>query len=804
MKLIIKLSIINLLFLTHYSINAQNIGMNPTGANPDPSALVDINATGGPALGILIPRIALTAINAAAPVTSPATSLLVYNTVSANTGTNAVSPGYYYWDGTKWVRFAYNASGSSSTAWDLLGNAGTVDGINFIGTTDNVPFNIKVNNQKAGRIDQAGTTLYGFQAGNSNTVTTNSAFGYRAIFSNTTGYHNTAVGFSALTVNTTGYINTALGSGALGANTTGDNNTATGYNALGSNTTGRQNTANGAIALQSNTTGNNNTAHGAGALAANTTGSDNTVIGLYAASSNNTGSNNTAMGVAALGFNTSGNNNSAFGWNALIANTTGINNVAIGVQAINDNLTGNSNVAMGNSAMYFNITGSQNTAIGTAAMNKNTTGSNNVATGYNALFSNTTGSLNVAVGFHSGYNNTTGLSNTFIGTEAGFGTTTSGGNTAVGYLALNGSNSGSLNSALGFRSLQSNTSGTENLATGYASLFQNTTGLNNTANGAGAMRDNTIGNNNTAVGRAALSINSTGSNNTVIGQRAGATNSVVTTHNNNTFVGAETDATINNLTNATAIGYNAKVGSSNALILGGTGVDAVNVGIGTTTPSRKLSIRGDGIDIFNSANAVIDMQNSSGGNFWRLQAGSAEFVMFDVTNNLPRFNILNNGNVGVGCLTPPTEKLEVQGAVKIVDGTQGLNKVLTSDANGKAHWQESAINTVKYSFSVPFPATVTVASPGNLNTVGPTFSVSTTGIYRVLVDATVPQGMIVGIDNQSLSNAVFYSTVSNRYYAQYFVYITAGSHNLILYNDNNPSLNDGGPYWYFQVEGPIN
>ncbi len=706
-------------FLILTQLNAQNIGINGTGANPNSSALLDIDDAGTNTKGILIPRIPLTAINAAAPVTSPATSLLVYNTASSSTGTNAVSPGYYYWDGTKWVRFAYSASGSSAFDWNTLGNAGTVDGTNFIGTTDNVPFNVRVNNQKAGRIDQAGTTLYGFQAGNRNTVTTNSAFGYRAIFANSTGYHNTAVGFSALTVNTTGYINTALGSGALGANTTGDNNTATGYNALGSNTTGRQNTANGAIALQSNTTGNNNTAHGAGALAANTTGSDNTVIGLYAASSNNTGSNNTAMGVAALGFNTSGNNNSAFGWNALIANTTGINNVAIGVQAINDNLTGNSNVAMGNSAMYFNITGSQNTAIGTAAMNKNTTGSNNVATGYNALFSNTTGSLNVAVGFHSGYNNTTGLSNTFIGTEAGFGTTTSGGNTAVGYLALNGSNSGSLNSALGFRSLQSNTSGTENLATGYASLFQNTTGLNNTANGAGAMRDNTIGNNNTAVGRAALSINSTGSNNTVIGQRAGATNSVVTTHNNNTFVGAETDATINNLTNATAIGYNAKVGASNALILGGTGADVVNVGIGITTPIYNLDIvDADSMmtrwrDNMNGVGFRIKGVSRSTGSNLLMQAEGSDDIRIGAGGREKDIFIDGvNGNIGIGT-TLPTEKLEVQGAVKIVDGTQGLNKVLTSDATGKAHWQESAVNTTKLAYNANFPATVTMPPPGN-------------------------------------------------------------------------------------------
>ena len=53
-------------------------------------------------------------------------------------------------------------------AWSLTGNGGTVDGTNFIGKTDNVPLNIRVNNQKAGRIDPNGPVFLGYQAGNSN------------------------------------------------------------------------------------------------------------------------------------------------------------------------------------------------------------------------------------------------------------------------------------------------------------------------------------------------------------------------------------------------------------------------------------------------------------------------------------------------------------------------------------------------------------------------------------------------------------------------------------------------------------
>ena len=114
---------------------AQNIGINGTGASAHASALLDVDAVASPSLGILIPRIQLQATNLAAPVTSPATSLLVFNTASVTTTPSvAVTPGYYYWDGAKWVRLQTTAS--TSQDWSLLGNPGTSAGTNFLGTTD--------------------------------------------------------------------------------------------------------------------------------------------------------------------------------------------------------------------------------------------------------------------------------------------------------------------------------------------------------------------------------------------------------------------------------------------------------------------------------------------------------------------------------------------------------------------------------------------------------------------------------------------------------------------------------------------
>jgi hypothetical protein len=116
------------LMIGKFSI-AQNVGINATGASPDASAILDVAST---SKGLLVPRVALTGTNAAGPITSPATSLLVYNTATAGSSPNNVAPGYYYWNGTSWAVF----STAGNTAWTLTGNSGLNPAVNFIGTTD--------------------------------------------------------------------------------------------------------------------------------------------------------------------------------------------------------------------------------------------------------------------------------------------------------------------------------------------------------------------------------------------------------------------------------------------------------------------------------------------------------------------------------------------------------------------------------------------------------------------------------------------------------------------------------------------
>lgn len=130
--------LLSTLLLQSSIINAQNVGINATGAAPSADAMLDISATDK---GLLVPRVSIANLATIAPITGGTTTgLLVYNT-NATTGA-----GYYYWDGTQWVRFF------TGDAWSLTGNAGTVAGTNFLGTTDNVDFSIRRNNLETMRV----------------------------------------------------------------------------------------------------------------------------------------------------------------------------------------------------------------------------------------------------------------------------------------------------------------------------------------------------------------------------------------------------------------------------------------------------------------------------------------------------------------------------------------------------------------------------------------------------------------------------------------------------------------------------
>ena len=124
MKLKFLLSVISSVAVLQIT-TAQNVGINNNGDTPDPSAMLDVSST---TKGMLTPRMTQAQLNT---IATPATGLLIYQTDN--------TPGFYYYNGTTWTLLATGANND----WKLAGNTSTVDGTNFIGTTDNIPFTIK-------------------------------------------------------------------------------------------------------------------------------------------------------------------------------------------------------------------------------------------------------------------------------------------------------------------------------------------------------------------------------------------------------------------------------------------------------------------------------------------------------------------------------------------------------------------------------------------------------------------------------------------------------------------------------------
>ena len=133
----------------------QGFGTN----TPAVSSVVDMTATNK---GVLLPRVALTAINSASPITAPATNLLVYNTATAGTAPNDVTPGFYCWNSTasKWIRLLSKGD-YSGTGWAINGNSGTTPCINFVGTTDAQDLVFKTNATERMRVTTAGSVGIG-------------------------------------------------------------------------------------------------------------------------------------------------------------------------------------------------------------------------------------------------------------------------------------------------------------------------------------------------------------------------------------------------------------------------------------------------------------------------------------------------------------------------------------------------------------------------------------------------------------------------------------------------------------------
>jgi hypothetical protein len=527
-----------------------------------------------------------------------------------------------------------------TTGNTFAGNQTVNGNLSATGLVTGSAFNIGSNLFDSGSYTNQ-NSLLGFAGNTTMTGADNTAAGYQALANNSTGVNNTASGVVALYHNTSGGSNTAHGYQSLYYNTTGSNNVAVGYTAGNStnaaSTTGSNNTFMGSNAnpgVQTSLT--NATAIGANAQV---TASNAMVLGSINGVNGATASTNVGIGTTApaatLDVHGTGNFTGpiSFAVGQTFPGTGTVTSVGSGPGLQGGPITnsGSLSIATGgvNNAMLANpsltvvagtdLTGGGPVALGgTTTLNLDTTQVPQLNTS-NIFFGNQIVNGNLSAlgmvtgsGFQIGINlfdyGTFAANNAFLG-FAGNTTMTGADNTAAGRSALLSNVTGGYNTAVGAFALQDNTGdnsgqgyGSGNTAAGYAALALNKLGYSNTAIGVGALEDNTgdssgKGGKNTATGVFALFSNTTGVSNTAMGASSGyARDFSPVTGDNDTFLGAGTAMSTGTLYNATAVGANAEVGASNALVLGSiAGVNAapasVNVGIGTTAPGSTLEVQ---------------------------------------------------------------------------------------------------------------------------------------------------------------------------------------------------------------------
>jgi len=319
----------------------------------------------------------------------------------------------------------------------------------------------------------------------------------------------------------------------------------------------------------------------------------NVFIGSQAGASNNSGESNVFIGIGCGELNTDGGGNVFMGY-------------ATGLQ----NTEGSSNTFIGTTSGFANTTASRNTFIGSSAGQANTTGENNTNLGFLAGFENRAGNENTMLGSNAGRRNTSS-SNTFVGFEAGLNSITGSGNTIVGREAG------------------------ENYSDGFFNTFM----------GDRAGRE-ASGNDNAFFG-AAAGLSTTGNGNTLLGRNAGISNR---SGNNNTIIGFNANVVDTNLFNASAIGAFARVDCNNCLALGSTGINAVNVGIGTTNPRGALHILKES----DPPSGLSAGQNG----LLMGTTGEATYKWIQSYNGALVLNFWGN-NVGIGGLSNPAFQLQL-------------------------------------------------------------------------------------------------------------------------------------------------
>ena len=128
-------------------------------------------------------------------------------------------------------------------------------------------------------------------------------------------------------------------------------------------------------------------------------------------------------------------------------------------------------------------------------------------------------------------------------------------------------------------------------------------------------------------------------------------------------------------------------------------------------------------------------------------------------NNVEKLVIDSIGRVGIGVINPDST-LHVNGSFKLVNGTQGSGKVLTSDANGGASWQTPAtVADTSYTTIATFTAGAGFATDTTMCTDSTLFGSFYTGQFDYTI--AYVQAIIKGNAGDSIVLKLVYNDTFN-------------------------------------------
>lgn len=526
----------------------------------------------------------------------------------------------------------------NNLSWGLQGNSGTTAGTNFIGTTDAIDFVVKTNNTERLRVTSSGNVGIGTASPQQSLSVNNGA---------TIDQGNSNTGSTANALIFGSNSGEAIGS----KRSAGGNQNGLDFYTAFNNRMVITNAGNVGVGITNpsyklSVLSSSNPLYLSGVQATSSLSSDS-ILTINAGVVKKTPYSSLQGG--ASGWSLSGNSGTTPGTNFI--GTTDANGLLFRVNSLDAGYLG---ISGSSYAVAFGVgssgssTATQATAIGSSSQ---ATQQYNTALGFNAQAitssqATAVGTNSLATGFQSqafGYDAqaTTGAQSLAIGTSS---RANNQYNIALGY------------NAQAITSSQTIAIGQSSKATGFQSIA------------FGSSAQATTSSQTLAIG---VSATATGFQSTAIGNSASATG-----------------------TNSTAIGNGASATTANTLILG----NGVNVGIGTTTPSNKLSVLSTSdplylsgvqatatfttdslLTIYNGVVKKTPYSSLSSASSWFLTGnsgttagtnfiGTTDAIDFVAkTNSTERIRITSSGNVGIGTGNPQ-QSLSVNNGVNIDQG----------------------------------------------------------------------------------------------------------------------------------------